>query len=61
MISRAIMAMGAVQMGLSIYMGYFIPPEHHHMFAFSAKEFFLISFVAFSLGLYYHLKEKNST
>ena len=46
------MAMGAVQMGLSIYMGYFIPEEYHHMFAFSAKDFFLISFVAFVTGLY---------
>ena len=50
------MAMGAVQMGLSIYMGYFIPEEHHHMFAFSAKDFFLISFVAFTTGLYGVLK-----
>ncbi len=40
MISRAIMAMGAVQMGLSIYMGYFIPEEYHYMFAFSARDFF---------------------
>ncbi len=52
MISRAIMAMGAVQMGLAIYMGYFIPKEYHHFFAFSARDFFLISFVAFALGLH---------
>jgi len=52
MISRAIMAMGAVQMGLAIYMGYFIPKEYHHLFAFSARDFFLISFVAFALGLH---------
>lgn len=57
MISRAIMAMGAVQMGLSIYMGYFIPEEYHHMFALSARDFFLLSFVAFSLGLYGVIKE----
>ena len=52
MINRAIMAMGAVQMGLAIYMGYFIPKEYHHFFAFSARDFFLISFVAFALGLH---------
>ena len=52
MISRAIMALGAVQMGLSLYMGYFIPEEYHHMFAFSARDFFLMSFVAFCVGLY---------
>ena len=52
MISRAIMALGAVQMGLSLYMGYFIPEEYHHMFAFSARDFFLISFVSFCVGLY---------
>ncbi len=51
------MAMGAVQMGLSIYMGYFIPEEYHHMFALSARDFFLLSFVAFSLGLYGVIKE----
>ena len=56
MISKAIMAMGAVQMVLSIYMGYFIPEEYHYLFAFSARDFFLISFVAFSLGLYGVLK-----
>ena len=56
MISRAIMAMGAVQMGLAIYMGYFIPKEYHHFFAFSAREFFLISFVAFAWGLHGVLK-----
>ncbi len=56
MISRAIMAMGAVQMGLAIYMGYFIPKEYHHFFAFSARDFFLISFVAFALGLHGVLK-----
>ena len=59
MISRAIMAMGAVQMGLAIYMGYFIPKEYHQFFAFSARDFFLISFVAFSLGLYGVLKESK--
>ena len=52
MINRAIMAMGAVQMCLSVYMGYYIPEDYHHMFAFSARDFFLISFVAFSIGLY---------
>jgi len=45
------MALGAIQMGLAIYMGHFIPKEHHHFFAFSARDYFLISFVAFSLGL----------
>ena len=59
MISRAIMAMGAVQMGLAIYMGYFIPKEYHHFFALSARDFFLISFVAFALGLYGVLKENK--
>ncbi len=59
MISRAIMAMGAVQMGLAIYMGYFIPKEHHHFFAFSARDFFLISFVAFAFGLYGVLKQNK--
>lgn len=53
------MAMGAVQMGLAIYMGYFIPKEYHQFFAFSARDFFLISFVAFSLGLYGVLKESK--
>ena len=57
MISRAIMALGAVQMGLAIYMGYFIPKEYHHFFAFSARDFFLISFVAFALGLYGVLRD----
>lgn len=57
MISRAIMAVGAVQMGLAIYMGYFIPKEYHHFFAFSAKDFFLISFVSFCVGLYGVLKK----
>tara|TARA_B100001121_G_scaffold258041_1_gene236550 strand:+ start:7755 stop:7934 length:180 start_codon:yes stop_codon:yes gene_type:complete len=51
-ISRAIMAVGTVQMGLAIYMGYFIPKEYHHFFAFSARDFFLISFVAFAFGLH---------
>ena len=46
------MAMGTVQMGLAVYMGYFIPKEHHHFFAFSARDFFLISFVAFAFGLH---------
>jgi len=57
MISRAIMATGAIQMGLAIYMGYFIPKEYHHFFAFSARDFFLISFVAFAWGLYGILKK----
>jgi len=52
MISRAIMATGAIQMGLAVYMGYFIPREHHHFFALSARDFFLISFVAFAIGLH---------
>lgn len=55
------MVMGAVQMSLSIYMGYFIPEEYHYLFAFSARDFFLISFVAFSLGLYGVLKETNES
>ena len=59
MISRAIMAMGAIQMGLAIYMGYFIPKEYHHFFAFSARDFFLIAFVGFALGLYGVLKENK--
>ena len=59
MISRAIMAVGAVQMGLAIYMGYFIPREHHHLFAFSARDFFLISFVAFALGLHGVIKKEK--
>jgi len=57
MISRAIMAMGAIQMGLAIYMGYFIPREYHHFFALSARDFFLVSFVAFAWGLYGVLRE----
>lgn len=61
MIGRAIMAMSTVQMGLAIYMGCFIPREHHHFFALSARDFFLISFVAFALGLRSHLKDKDNT
>ena len=57
MMSRALMALGAIQMGLAIYMGYCIPKEYHHFFAFSARDFFLISFVAFVLGLYGVLKK----
>ena len=57
MIGRAIMAMGAIQMGLAIYMGYFIPKEYHHFFALSARDFFLISFVAFAFGLYGVLRD----
>jgi len=53
------MALGAIQMGLAIYMGYFIPEEYHHFFAFSAKDFFLISFVAFAFGLYGVLKQNK--
>jgi uncharacterized membrane protein YjjP (DUF1212 family) len=53
------MAMSAVQMGLAIYMGYFIPKEYHHFFAFSARDFFLIAFVGFALGLYGVLKENK--
>ncbi len=52
MISKAIMTIGAIQMGLSLYMGFFIPEEYHYMFAFSARDFFLISFVAFFVGLH---------
>ena len=61
MISRAIMATGAIQMGLAVYMGYFIPREHHHFFALSARDFFLVSFVAFAFGLYGVLKQKNES
>jgi len=61
MVSKAIMAMGAIQMGLAVYMGLAIPKEYHHFFALSARDFFLLSFVAFSLGLYSHLKDKNNT
>jgi len=59
MTSKAIMILGAIQMGLSVYMGYFIPKEHHHFFAFSARDFFVVSFVAFALGLYGVLKENK--
>ncbi len=59
MISRAIMALGASQMVLAIYMGYFIPRENHHFFAFSARDFFLISSVAFAFGLYGVMNKKK--
>tara|TARA_B100000989_G_C19326344_1_gene378916 strand:+ start:488 stop:667 length:180 start_codon:yes stop_codon:yes gene_type:complete len=59
MISRAMMACSAVQMCLAVYMGYFIPKEHHHFFAFSARDFFLIAFVGFCLGLHIYIKEKK--
>ena len=55
------MAMGAVQMGMAIYMGYFIPKEYHHFFALSARDFFLISFVAFALGLYGVIKGSDES
>jgi len=53
------MALGASQMVLAIYMGYFIPRENHHFFAFSARDFFLISSVAFAFGLYGVMNKKK--
>lgn len=53
------MACSSIQMGLAIYMGYFIPKEHHHFFALSARDFFLIAFVSFCFGLHIYKKEKK--
>lgn len=46
-------------MGLAIYMGYAIPEELHHLFVFSAKDFFLIAFVGFCFGLHGLMRDKK--
>tara|TARA_R100000742_G_C4185252_1_gene19081 strand:- start:54 stop:248 length:195 start_codon:yes stop_codon:yes gene_type:complete len=59
MINKVIITISAINMALAVSMGYFIPKEMHYFFAFSSREYFLISFVGFCWGLYGHKKHSK--
>ena len=46
------MTLSCINIGLSVYAGFFIPPEYHETFALPIKDYFLISAVSFAVCLY---------
>lgn len=58
MLLRSIMTLSCINIGLSVYAGFFIPPEYHETFALPIKDYFLISAVSFAACLY-ALASKN--
>jgi hypothetical protein len=57
MISRSIMALSCINMGLALYVGFYVPTEHHAAFALTIRDYFLLSSTAFALSLYGVLKK----
>ena len=57
MFARVLMSVCGINMGLAIYMGFFIPLELHKNFAFTSKDYFVVSFVGFCFGLLHYLRQ----
>ena len=55
---KILMTVSAINMALAIYTGFMIPVEFHGNFALEPKEYFVLSFVGFCLGLLKHLRLK---
>lgn len=60
MIIRSILALSAINIGLAMYAGFFIPPEHHTEFALPIRDYFLVSFVIFCISLRNYLIQDES-
>ena len=50
----------AVNMILAVLTGIFIPVEYHSQFALEPRDYFLLSFVGFCLGLYRYRSSNES-
>jgi len=51
--------LSAINIGLTIYVGFFIPPEYHTHFAMPVRDYFLISFVGLCVGIMLYYKDKK--
>ena len=58
-VNRSILALSAINIGLTIYVGFFIPPEYHTHFAMPVRDYFLISFVGLCVGIMLYYKDKK--
>ena len=52
MYSWMLIGVCAVNMALAVLAGFFIPVEYHSNFALSPRDYFLLSFVGFCLGVH---------
>lgn len=59
MIIRSILALSAINIGLAMYAGFFIPPEYHTHLAIPVRDYFLISFVGLCVGIMLYYKDKK--
>lgn len=60
MYSWMLIGICAVNMALAVLTGIFIPVEYHGHFALSPRDYFLLSFVGFCLGLYQYRSDNES-
>ena len=59
MMLRSLLSLSAINMGLALYAGFFIPPEYHTEFALPIRDYFLLSSVSFCLALYCFVKKTS--
>jgi len=57
--NRSILALSAINIGLAIYAGFFIPQEYHTHLAIPVRDYFLISFVGLCVGIMLYYKDKK--
>ena len=60
MYSWMLIGICAVNMVLAVLTGIFIPVEYHSQFALEPRDYFLLSFVGFCLGLYQYRSDNES-
>ena len=58
--SLVLMGICAVNMLLAVMAGVFIPLEYHSNFMLSPRDYFLLSFVGFCLGLHQYRSDSES-
>ena len=62
MLPKMLMSIGLVNMILAVLTGFFMPVEYHSQLAFDPRDYFVIAFVGFAVGLriYQHSKKNES-
>lgn len=60
MYSLMLIGICAVNMVLAVLTGIFLPVEYHGHFALQPRDYFLLSFVGFCLGLYQYRSDHES-
>ncbi len=51
MMLKSLTAISLINIGFALYMGFYIPTDHHELFALTARDYFLISFVTLILSM----------